>query len=168
MNTAPSTPTARRFQPSHRAVFSGCSWIGNATKRPTWLGARPDGNPSAPRHATYVSVYGERLLSLGDREITLARYHQAHRSCRRRLCFALPLIVQTSAVGTNLKPLLITMSDKIRSYAELRELIRLSLRAQHPEWIEPNGDSPVCDSYEARFAELLGLTRSREEAKTSI
>jgi hypothetical protein len=69
------------------------------------------------------------LIVLGDREITLARYHQAHRSCRRRLCFALPLTVQTSAVGTNLKPLLIAMSDKIRSYAELRELIRLSLRA---------------------------------------
>jgi hypothetical protein len=54
------------------------------------------------------------------------------------------------------------MSDKIRSYAELRELIRLSLRTQHPEWVEPNGDSPICDSYEARFAELLRLTRSRE------
>jgi hypothetical protein len=60
------------------------------------------------------------------------------------------------------------MSDKIRSYAELRELIRFSLRAQHPEWIEPNGDSPICDSYEARFAELLGLTHTREDAKTSI
>ena len=54
------------------------------------------------------------------------------------------------------------MSDKIRNYAELRELIRVSLRIQHPEWIEPNGDSPVCDSYEARFVELLGLTRPRE------
>ena len=60
------------------------------------------------------------------------------------------------------------MSDKIRNYAELRELIRRSLRAQNPEWVEPNGDSPICDSYEARFAELLGLTRSREDAKTSI
>jgi len=50
------------------------------------------------------------------------------------------------------------MSDKIRSYAELQELIRVSLRIQHPEWVGPNGDSPICDSYEARFAELLGLT----------
>ena len=38
------------------------------------------------------------------------------------------------------------MSDKIRSYTELRELIRVSLRVQHPEWVEPNGDSPICDS----------------------
>ena len=54
------------------------------------------------------------------------------------------------------------MSDKIRSYAELREFIRISLRMQHPEWVEPNGDSPICDSYQARFAELLGLTERRE------
>jgi hypothetical protein len=55
------------------------------------------------------------------------------------------------------------MTDKIRSYAELREFIRISLRIQHPEWVEPNGDSPICDSYQARFAELLGLNDSRED-----
>jgi hypothetical protein len=55
------------------------------------------------------------------------------------------------------------MPDKIRTYDELRELIRISLRIQNPEWVEPNGDSPVCDSYEARFAELLGLTQPRRD-----
>jgi hypothetical protein len=55
------------------------------------------------------------------------------------------------------------MSEKIRTYAELRELIRVSLRIQNPEWVEPNGDSPLCDSHEARFAELLGLTDARED-----
>ncbi len=54
------------------------------------------------------------------------------------------------------------MPDKIRSYAELRELIRVSLRVQNPEWVAPNGESPVCDSYEARFAELLGVSERRE------
>ena len=29
------------------------------------------------------------------------------------------------------------------------------LRIQHPEWIQPNGESPTCDSYEARLMELL-------------
>ena len=53
------------------------------------------------------------------------------------------------------------MSDKIRSYAELRELIRVSLRIQHPEWVKSDGNSPICDFYDARFAELLGLVRSR-------
>jgi len=55
------------------------------------------------------------------------------------------------------------MSDKIRSYAELRELIRVSLRIQHPEWITSDGNSPICDFYDARFAELLGLVPSRED-----
>ena len=55
------------------------------------------------------------------------------------------------------------MSDKICSYAQLRELIRVSLRAQHPEWIEPSGDSPICDFYDARFAEILSLIPSRDE-----
>jgi hypothetical protein len=32
--------------------------------------------------------------------------------------------------------------------------------ARASEWIKPNGDSSICDSYEARFAELLGLTGS--------
>jgi hypothetical protein len=54
------------------------------------------------------------------------------------------------------------MSDKIRNYTELRALIRVSLRIQNPSWVESNGDSPICDSYEARFAELLGLTHPLE------
>ena len=67
----------------------------------------------------------------------------------------------SSPFDARLKPLPIAMSDKIRSYSELREFFRVSLRIQHPEWIEPNGDSPVCDSYEARFAEILGLSDPR-------
>ena len=55
------------------------------------------------------------------------------------------------------------MSDKICSYTQLRELIRDSLRVQHPEWIEPNGDSPICDFYDARLAEILSQIPSREE-----
>jgi hypothetical protein len=53
------------------------------------------------------------------------------------------------------------MTDKICNYAELRELIRVSLRVQHPEWIEPNGDSPICDFYDARLAEILSHIPSR-------
>ena len=65
-------------------------------------------------------------------------------------------------LDSRLKPSLMPISKKIRSYAELQELIRVSLRAQHPEWVEPNGDSPICDYYEARFAELLGLINPRK------
>jgi hypothetical protein len=47
-------------------------------------------------------------------------------------------------------------SHKIRNYTELREQIHNDLRLQHPEWIEPSGESPMCDFYEARLMELLG------------
>jgi len=41
------------------------------------------------------------------------------------------------------------------SIAELRQQIHDDLRIQHPEWVEPNGESSKCDSYEARLMELL-------------
>ena len=78
----------------------------------------------------------------------------------RRACTEAPL-------EARLKPSLVPMSKKIRSYAELQKLIRVSLRAQHPEWVEPNGDSPICDCYEARFAELLGLINPRKSLTTN-
>lgn len=48
------------------------------------------------------------------------------------------------------------MRRKILTYADLLRQIRKDLRVQHPEWIQPNGESPMCDSYEARLLELLG------------
>jgi hypothetical protein len=47
------------------------------------------------------------------------------------------------------------MVHQIHTYADLREQIHEDLRIQHPEWIEPNGESPLCDSYEARLIETL-------------
>ena len=49
------------------------------------------------------------------------------------------------------------LHDEIRTYAELQRQIHYALREQHPEWVEPDGDSPTCRSYERRFAELLAL-----------
>jgi hypothetical protein len=43
----------------------------------------------------------------------------------------------------------------VSTYTELRKQIHDDLRIQHPEWVEPNGESPMCDSYEARLIELL-------------
>ena len=52
------------------------------------------------------------------------------------------------------------MSHQIHTYSELRQQIHDDLRIQHPEWVEPNGESPKCDSYEARLMEQLDtLTR---------
>jgi hypothetical protein len=44
---------------------------------------------------------------------------------------------------------------------QLRQEIHDALRIQHPEWVEPNGDCPTCESYESRLAELLGLSTPR-------
>jgi hypothetical protein len=53
------------------------------------------------------------------------------------------------------------MVHQVHTYADLRKQIHDDLRMQHPEWIQPNGESPMCDSYEARLLEVLrGLTQS--------
>jgi hypothetical protein len=58
------------------------------------------------------------------------------------------------------------MSDGIHSYAQLQQQIHHALRVQHPDWVEPNGNSPTCDSYESRLAELLGLSPPDEQRYT--
>ena len=55
---------------------------------------------------------------------------------------------------------------EIGSYVRLQHQIHDALREQHPEWIEPNGDCPTCESYESRFAELLTIFESNE--RTSV
>ena len=53
-----------------------------------------------------------------------------------------------------------TTASYIHTYAELQQQIHHDLRVQHPEWIQPNGESPMCDSYEARLVKVLdALTR---------
>ena len=47
------------------------------------------------------------------------------------------------------------MSHQIHTYSELRQQIHDDLRMQHPEWVQSNGESPECDSYESRLVELL-------------
>ena len=44
---------------------------------------------------------------------------------------------------------------QIHTYAELRKQIHHDLRIQHPDWVKPNGEAPICDSYEVRLMELL-------------
>ena len=53
------------------------------------------------------------------------------------------------------------------SIAELRRQIHDDLRIQHPEWVQPNGECPTCDSYEARLMELLD-TLTRKGSNESI
>jgi hypothetical protein len=56
---------------------------------------------------------------------------------------------------------------QIHTYTELRQQIHQDLRIQHPEWVQPNGECPLCDSYEARLMELLE-TPTRTGSNESI
>lgn len=57
-------------------------------------------------------------------------------------------------------------SPHIHTYAELRQQIHHDLRVQHPEWIQPNGESPKCDSYEARLLQLLDTLGRQNPGKS--
>ena len=49
---------------------------------------------------------------------------------------------------------------QIRTYADLQEQLHRDLLAQHPEWIDANGNCPTCDSYDRRLAELITVFQS--------
>jgi hypothetical protein len=52
------------------------------------------------------------------------------------------------------------MYHQVHTYTELQQQIHDDLRIQHPEWLQPDGKSPMCDSYETRLVEMLdSLTR---------
>src|SRR6266513_588779 len=68
-----------------------------------------------------------------------------------------PRTTLKSSIGPSCVP------HQAHSCSELRHQIHDDLRIQHPEWIQPNGDCPMCDAYEARLMELLGpLTRKAD------
>jgi hypothetical protein len=49
----------------------------------------------------------------------------------------------------------IAMARKLDTYGGLLQQIRNDLRLQHPDWIQANGQCPMCDCYEARLIKLL-------------
>jgi hypothetical protein len=55
----------------------------------------------------------------------------------------------------NLLPQPIAMSHQIHTCSELRKQIHNDLRIQHPEWVEPNGESSM------RIMELLDALTPR-------
>ena len=57
----------------------------------------------------------------------------------------------------------IAMSRQVHTCTELLQQIHHDLRIQHPEWVQSNGESPTCDSYEARLMELLDLVRRESD-----
>jgi hypothetical protein len=57
---------------------------------------------------------------------------------------------------------------QIHTYAELRQKIHDDLRVQHPEWVQSDGKSPMCDSYEARLVKLLDSLTRRESTRSIV
>jgi len=51
------------------------------------------------------------------------------------------------------------------AYAALQRKMHYALLAQHPEWIERDGNCPKCDDYDRRFAELLGFFLASERTQ---
>jgi hypothetical protein len=52
--------------------------------------------------------------------------------------------------------------EVVQPYVQLQQQIHEALRKEHPEWVEPNGECPMCESYELRLAELLGVSSASE------
>ncbi len=61
----------------------------------------------------------------------------------------------------NLLPRPIAMSPPIHTYTQLQQQIHDDLRIQHPDWVQGNGKSPICDSYDACLTEMLGTLTQR-------
>jgi len=56
------------------------------------------------------------------------------------------------------------MLHQLYTYADLRKQIHDDLRIQHPEWVQPNGESPMCDSYEARLMKTLNVLKRQHSS----
>jgi hypothetical protein len=60
---------------------------------------------------------------------------------------------------TNTSP---ALPGEVRGYVHLQRQIHEALRKEHPEWVEPNGECPLCEIYESRLAKLLALSSDSE------
>ena len=58
-----------------------------------------------------------------------------------------------------------TLAVEAPVYVELQREMHDALLAQHPEWIRSDGNSPKCDEYDRRFAELLRFSLTVEQAR---
>jgi hypothetical protein len=63
-----------------------------------------------------------------------------------------------TVVSTAMRACLRASDIEVPAFLALQREMHHALRAQHPEWITGAGDSPMCDSYELRFAQLLRLS----------
>jgi hypothetical protein len=60
------------------------------------------------------------------------------------------------------------LHQQIHTYTELRQQIHDDLRVQHPEWVQSDGKSPMCDSYDARLMALLNSLTQKESTHSIV
>jgi hypothetical protein len=77
-----------------------------------------------------------------------------------RAMAAVCLLLIVLAMKTNASPIVL---NEVHAYVQLQHQIHEALRKEHPEWIQPNGECPMCEAYESRLAELLGLSSESEQ-----
>ena len=53
-------------------------------------------------------------------------------------------------------------TKEVEPYVQLQRQMHEALLKEHPEWVQPNGECPMCEAYESRLAELLGLSSQSE------
>ena len=54
------------------------------------------------------------------------------------------------------------LPGEAKGYVQLRRQVHEALLKEHPEWLKPNGECPMCEIYESRLAESLRLASSSE------
>ena len=58
-------------------------------------------------------------------------------------------------------------TKEVEPYVQLQQQMHEALLKEHPEWIQPDGESPMCDSYEARLMELLAASMGSGSSETT-
>jgi len=53
----------------------------------------------------------------------------------------------------------------VRTYRELQRQLHKDLLAQHPEWIDSDGNCPTCNDYERRLAQLISIFKSQAKLR---
>ena len=117
-------------------------------------------NPDKENRKNYVMTKSTPILTLtqsGPLAVLLQRQRDAVIQLDRH---AHRKHMRAAFWKTLTRPFRALTARTLVDYTGRRQQIHNDLRIQHPEWVEPNGESPTCDSYEARLVELLdALTR---------
>jgi len=142
------------FAETPLSAISGFTWSSGASDaRPPFEAPREDG--SSFRADLEESTPNERLF-MKFVNLKTQRTHRRGRlnkpSRATRESFAKPMAA----------------SHQVHTYVQLRQQIHDDLRVQHPEWVQPDGKSPMCDSYEARLMELLESLKRRGSTQSIV